>query len=269
MDDAQRKVVVVTGGTYGIGRAISIKLATAGHAVVAFGLEAPQIGSVAAGGQAGTAAELDALGLSADLLEADVSKRADVQAVVDYVVNKYHRIDGLVNNAAIHPSGTVLNTTDEVWEKVIAVNLTGMFVCTQLVVPHMIESGGGAIVNLGSAAGWGRPNLFAYCASKGGVFGLSSALAYDLKRYHVRVNVVVPGGWVLSGMTQRTQEDAERAAAAAQDAVAGRNVMPMDVAHAVNYLLSDEAEQVTGAILNVGGFVMQAGGGSHSRAADS
>src|SRR5438046_1784009 len=121
---AEGNVVIVTGGTYGIGRGITLKLAGQGYRVVAFGLEARQIGSMAERGIAGTRAELEKRDLSAELLEADVSKRADVERVVDLTMQKFGRVDGLVNNAAIHPSGTILDTSDELWEQVMAVNLT-------------------------------------------------------------------------------------------------------------------------------------------------
>jgi NAD(P)-dependent dehydrogenase (short-subunit alcohol dehydrogenase family) len=250
-----RRVVIVTGGTYGIGRAVTLALARRGYAVVAFGLEARQIGSVAANGVAGTRAALEREGLAADLLEADVSQAEAVQRVVDFTLQKYGRIDALVNNAAIHPSGTILETSEEVWDRVIAVNLKGMFLCTRAVIAQMVQQGGGAIVNVGSGAGWGKPNLLAYSASKGGVFALSAALAHDHLPDHIRVNVVVPGGGVLTGMT----EGMPYLQRAAQQTVAGRNPLPEDIAAAVAYLLSEEAEMVSGAVLTVGCFTGQGG----------
>jgi len=161
-----------------------------------------QIGSAAENGREGTRAELERLGLAADLLEADVSRADDVRRVVEFTIGKYGRVDALVNNAGIHPSGTILETTEEVWGQAIDVNLKGMFLCAKAVLPILIEQGGGAIVNIGSGSGWGRGNLLAYCASKGGVFGLSAALALDHLHDHIRVNVVVPGGGVVSGMNE-------------------------------------------------------------------
>src|SRR3989442_628342 len=126
---AAGKVAIVTGGTYGIGRGITLKLAGKGYTVVAFGLDVRQIGSAAANGREGTRAELDRLGLAADLLEADVSRADDVRRVVEFTIGKYGRVDALVNNAGIHPSGTILETTEEVWGQAIDVNLKGMFLC--------------------------------------------------------------------------------------------------------------------------------------------
>lgn len=253
---AEGKVAIVTGGTYGIGRGITLKLAGCGYQVVAFGLDARQVGSAAENGRAGTQAELDALGLTADLLEADVSRATDVQEVVDFAIGTYLRIDALVNNAGIHPSGTILDTSEEMWDRTIGVNLKGMFLCTKAVLPHMISQGGGAIVNIGSGSGWGRANLLAYCASKGGVFGLSAALALDHLLDRIRVNVVVPGGGVVSGMN----EGKAFLASSGQQTVTGRNTFPEDIANTVAFLLSDEAAQVSGAIVTVGCFQGQGGG---------
>ena len=149
----ERKVAIVTGGTYGIGRAVTVCLAGQGYAVVAFGLDAPQIGSLAENGTKGTRAELEQQGLTADLLQADVSRAAEVQQVVDFTLGKYGRVDALINNAAIHPSGTLLETSEEVWDKVIDVNLKGMFLCTKAALPQMIRQGGGVIINVGSGSG--------------------------------------------------------------------------------------------------------------------
>lgn len=249
-------VAIVTGGTYGIGRGITLELASRGWNVVAFGLDTKQIGSAAENGWAGTRAELEGQGLHADVLEADVSRADDVQRVADFTIEKFGRVDGLVNNAAIHPSGTILETTEDVWHRVLEVNLTGLFLMTKAVLPQMIEQGGGAIVNIASKASWGQPNLLAYSASKGGVLGFSFGLAYDHLGDHIRVNVVVPTG-VLTGMNEGRPGTAQRV----PDNVAGRNVLPADVAKTVAYLLSDDAELISGAVVNVGSFAGQGGMG--------
>src|SRR5580693_9382029 len=121
------KVAIVTGGTYGIGRAITCELARRGHCVVAVGLDARQIGSEAAGGSAGTREALDREGLSAEILEGDIAAAAEVRRVVAFALARYGRLDVLVNNAAIHPRGTILETSEEVWDRVLDVNLKAMF----------------------------------------------------------------------------------------------------------------------------------------------
>ena len=116
-------VIIVTGGTFGIGRAISLKLARDGHTVVAFGLESRQVSSVAENGGEVLRAEAAAAGLHIDTLEADVSQAADIARVVDFTLATYGAIGGLVNNAAIGPLGSILTTSEELWQQVLDVNL--------------------------------------------------------------------------------------------------------------------------------------------------
>jgi NAD(P)-dependent dehydrogenase (short-subunit alcohol dehydrogenase family) len=254
--------VIVTGGTFGIGRAITIRLAAAGHKVVAFGLESRQISSVAERGIPALREELRALELASDLLEADVTNAADVAMVVGHTLTRHGRIDALVNNAAIGALGTVLDTPEEVWDRVIAVNLKGTYLCCRAVLPHMIRQGGGSIVNIGSGAGWGKPNMAAYSASKGGIFALGATLAYDHLHDRIRVNTVVPGGGgIVTGMSVgRVGGDVQKVmAAAVPGTAAGRAATPEDVANAVAFLLSDEATAISGTVLDIGCFAHQGG----------
>ena len=240
------KVVIVTGGTYGIGRAITVMLAQRGFRVVAFGLEEKQPGSAAQNGIDGTRAELKMQNADADLLIADVSRAEEVRSVVEFAARKYARIDALVNNAAIRLHGAILETSEETWDRVMAVNLKGMFLATKAALPYILAQGKGAIVNISSASGWGRPNRIAYCASKGGVFGFSAALASDLLDQHIRVNVVVPG-YTLTGMTE-----GEGGTTPLKN-VSGRALSPHDTANVVAFLLSEEAETISGSVITVGG----------------
>jgi NAD(P)-dependent dehydrogenase (short-subunit alcohol dehydrogenase family) len=256
------RVVIVTGGTFGIGAGISIDLARRGWRVVAFGLDAPQPSSVAENGSRVLLAELRAKNLDADILEADVSKAEDVQRVVDHTMTRYRRIDALVNNAAIGPLGSVLQTNEEVWDRVLDVNLKGAYLCCKAVLPHMIARGGGAIVNIGSGAGWGKPNMAAYSASKGGVLALSMALAHDHLQDHIRVNTVIPGGGgIVTGMSVGRVGGDPTKVRGRQTAgtVAGRSTTPQDVADAVAFLLSDEATVISGTVVDVGCFAHQGG----------
>lgn len=249
-------VTLVTGGTYGIGRAVTLTLASRGHRVCACGIEARQVGSAAERGIAGTAAALAAQGLEADLSEVDVSDAAQVERWVAQALRRHGRVTGLVNNAAIHPRGDVTRTDEATWERVIDVNLKGVFLTCQAAIPAMREAGGGAIVNVGSGSGWGKPELAAYCASKGGVYALTMAMAWDHLADHIRVNLVIPGG-TRSGMTELGAVPAfERLASRT---VTGRVTEPQDVANAIAFLLSDEAAQISGTVLDVGCFALQGG----------
>jgi NAD(P)-dependent dehydrogenase (short-subunit alcohol dehydrogenase family) len=255
------RVVIVTGGTFGIGRAITLRLAALGHKVVAFGLEAPQVSSTAAAAIPELAAELKKRDLEAELMEADVSSADDVARVVEKSLARHGRIDALVNNAAVGPLGTVLDTDEALFDRILAVNLKGPYLCSRAVLPHMIAAGGGSIVNIGSGAGWGKPNMAAYSASKGGVFALSAAMAYDFLHQRIRVNTVVPGGGgIVTGMSVgRVGGDMSRLGHGAPGTAAGRPATGDDVARAVAFLISPEAEAISGTVIDVGCFAQQGG----------
>lgn len=254
-------VVIVTGGTFGLGQSITVDLARRGHQVVAFGLRDRQPSSVAEGFES-VQAELDRASVRADLLEADVSAPDDVQRVVDHAVQLYGAINGLVNNAAIGPLGTVLDTDVELFDRIVAVNLRGTYLMCRAVLPAMIRQGGGSIVNIGSGAGWGKPNMAAYAASKGAIASLSAAMAYDHFHQHVRVNVAIPGGGgIVSGIgAGRVGGDVETLKRrAVSGTVAGRPMTGQDLANTVAFLLSDEAATISGTVIDVGCFDRQGG----------
>ncbi len=256
------RTVIVTGGTFGIGSGISLGLARRGWRVVAFGLDAPQLSSTAQDGGKILQADLRKEALEADVLDADVSKAADVQRVVGHTMGRYGRVDALVNNAAVGPLGNVLQTAEDVWDRVIDVNLKGIYLCCKAVLPHMIARGGGAIVNVGSGAGWGKPNMAAYAASKGGLLALGTSLAYDHFQDGIRVNTVIPGGGgMVTGMSLgRVDGDLEKIVARkTAGTVAKRSTTPADVANAVAFLLSEEAAVISGTVLDVGCFAHQGG----------
>src|SRR6201992_1568396 len=182
------KIVLVSGGTFGIGRAITLGLARRGHSVVAFGLEAAQVSSTAQNAIPSLREELDRENCSAELMEADVSRAVDVAKVVERALARFGRIDAVVNNAAIGPLGTVLDTDEALFDRIVSVNLKGPYLTSRAAIPHMIAQGGGSIVNIGSGAGWGKPNMAVYSASKGGVVALSAAMASDLFHQRIPVN---------------------------------------------------------------------------------
>ena len=254
-------VVNVTGGTFGLGQSITVELTRRGHQVVAFGLSQAQVSSTAEGTQ-GLLAELAQAGCQADILEADVSSAADVERVVQHTLARYGAVHGLVNNAAIGPLGTVLDTSEEVFERIVDVNLKGTYLMSRAVLPHMIRQGGGSIVNIGSGAGYGKPNMAAYAASKGAVVALSAAMAYDHFHQRVRVNVAIPGGGgIVSGMSVgRFGGDVQAfTSRPSPGTAAGRPATGRDLANAVAFLLSDEAAAISGTVLDVGCFAHQGG----------
>lgn len=254
-------VIIVTGGTFGLGQSIVVDLAQRGHQVVAFGLAQAQISSTAQGLDSLQAALLQ-VGCSADVLEADVSSAADVQRVVNHTVARYGTVHGLVNNAAIGPLGTVLTTDEATFERIFDVNVKGTYLASRAVLPYMVRAGGGSIVNIGSGAGYGKSNMAAYSASKGAIVALSMAMAYDHFHDKVRVNVAIPGGGgIVSGMSVgRTGGDADAfRRRPAQGTADGRPATGQDLANAVAFLLSAEAATISGTIIDVGCFSHQGG----------
>lgn len=254
-------VIIVTGGTFGLGQSITVDLARRGHQVVAFGLAQPQVSSTAKGIDS-VLKELEQAGCKADVLEADVSRAEDVQRVVDHTISRYGVINGVVNNAAIGPLGTVLSTEEAIFEKIFDVNVKGTYLMCRNALPHMIQAGGGSIVNIGSGAGYGKPNMAAYAASKGAIVALTMAMAYDHFHDHIRVNVAIPGGGgIVSGMSVGRlggDIDALRRKPAPGTA-AGRPATGQDLANAVAFLLSEESATISGTVIDVGCFAHQGG----------
>lgn len=256
-------VTIVTGGTFGLGQAITLSLARRGHRVLAFGLESAQVSSTAAGFD-GLRAALAEAGLCerVAIMAADVADEADTGRVVDEAMRRYGRVDGLVNNAAIGPLGTVLSTEPAMVDRILAVNVKGIYLMSRAVIPHMRAQGGGAIVNIGSGAGYGKPDMAIYAASKGAVLALSSAMAYDHFHDRIRVNVAIPGGGgIVSGMSvgRVGGDEALFRRRQAAGTAAGRPASGEDLASAVAFLLSGEAEAISGTVVDVGCFANQGG----------
>ncbi len=243
------KVIIVTGGTTGIGRGIAEKLASEGAGVVLAGRDQSR-------GRAAEA-ELRAAGMRAVYVQTDVALEADCRALVDQAVRQFGRLDGLVNNAGIFPRATLEDTTEELWDTILGVNLKGSFFCCKHAVPAMRAAGGGSIVNIGSANAYvGLPHLFAYSVSKGGLITMTRNLANALAPDRIRVNFLNPG-WVITEMEIEIQagegHDAAWLQEAAQRMPLGRHQVPEDVAWACLFLLSDEASQVSGEQFGVDG----------------
>lgn len=255
------RVVIVTGGTFGLGRSLTLSLARQGYRVAACGLETRQLSSIAENAMPSLRSELADAGCDAEVMEADVSASDDVDRLIASTVARFGRVDALVHNAAIGPLGTVLDTPEPVWDRVIDVNLKGAYLCSRAVLPYLQRQGGGAIVLIGSGAGWGKPNMAAYAASKGGLLALAAAMAYDHFHDHVRVNTVIPGGGgIVSGMSVgRVGGDPARLARDVPGPVAGRVATGDDLAAAVSFLLSDAAAAISGTVIDVGCFAHQGG----------
>ncbi len=241
------KVVVVTGAAQGIGFGCARKAAGEGAAVV--------LGDIRKERGEEAAAKIREEGWRAIFQFADVTDETQCAALVDAAVRKYGKLDGLVNNAGWFPRARLEETTTELWEKVIQVNLRGTFYVTKHAVPHMRKCGGGSVVNMGSVCGiQGLPNLVAYAAAKGGMLSMTRTLAGALATDRIRVNYLIPG-WIATEGELAIQKGEGRGAADLEKEgkrlPLGRMQTVEDAAHAVIYLLSDESAQMTAAVLNV------------------
>jgi 3-oxoacyl-[acyl-carrier protein] reductase len=249
------KVAVVTGAGAGFGRGIATILAGEGARVVVADIDEK------AGKE--TAEILVKEGRQAVFAKADVSKAADVEAMIQTAVGEFDCIDVLVNNAAICRLSPLTDLTEEEWDRHLNINLKAVWLTSKYAIPHMVKQGGGAIVNIASLSGVkARPFMAAYCASKGGVIMLTQEMAVELAPAKIRVNSVSP----VFGETPMGQGLLEQAAVhyqlgeaelAKEVVIQGiplkRGATPEDIAHAVLYLASDEASLVTGINLTVDG----------------
>ncbi len=243
------KCALITGGASGIGRATALLFAREGAAVAVADLDE-------AGAQAVAQAIADESG-RAIAVRCDVSQAADCQRAVQQTVDQLGGLDILFNNAGIIRRADVLETTEEDWDRVMAVNVKSVFLMSKYAVSVMAQAGGGAIVNTGS--GWGLvggANAVSYCASKGAVVNMTRAMALDHGAQNVRVNCVCPGDTdtrMLRSEARQLGASEEEFLMEAAERPLKRIGRPEDIAQAVLYLASDAASFVTGAVLVVDG----------------
>lgn len=263
------KVALVTGAARGIGRGIAVALAAEGVHVAVADLaqsEDPTLTYRLARSSdlEETARLVEARGVKALPLIADVTRAADVEAMVGETARRLGALDILVNNAGVLVAGPLESTTEAQWDRVMAVNVKGVFLCSRAAVPRLRERGEGAIVNISSISGkTGRALTAAYAASKFAVVGLTQALAQELGPANIRVNAVCPGFlrttmW-LEGVAPARAQSLGVPPSEAFDAWVrqytplGREQTPADIGEAVVYLC--KADNVTGVALNVAGGV--------------
>ncbi len=249
MSTVQGRRAIVTGGASGIGRATALLLAEHGAAVA--------IADRDEAGARETAAAIEAAGGRAIGIACDVSRADDCRRAVEATVEAFGGLDILFNNAGIIRRADVVETTEDEWDRVMAVNVKSVFLMSKFAVPVMAAGGGGAIVN--SASGWGLKGgarAASYCASKGAVVILTRAMAIDHGPQGIRVNCVCPGDTDTAMLRDEARQLGEPDELFLADAAArpiARLGQPLDVANAVLYLVSDGAAWVTGTSLVVDG----------------
>lgn len=241
------RVAIITGAGRGIGREAALLFAREGAKVVVADFDA------ASGEQ--TAADIRATGAEALFVQVNVAERASVDAMIETVRSRFGRIDILVNNAGITMDATLLKLQEEAWDRVIAVNLKGVFNVTQAVVPTMVEQGYGRIINTSSVVGrYGNFGQTNYSATKAGVIGMTYTWAKELGPKGITANAVAPGFIV----TEMTAKMPEKVLTMMQEKTPVRRLgTPADVANAYLFLAQEESGFINGAVLAVdGGLVL-------------
>lgn len=248
MADLKNKVAIITGARRGMGRSHALALAQAGAKVVVVDISLEECEKVVQ--------EIKKNEGEAIAVKCDVAKKEEVDQMVQAAVKEWGKVDILVNNAGICQFKPFLDMTEKEWDLTLSVNLKGYFLCAQAAATEMLKQKSGAIVNIASVAmgqiGVGFPGLTHYCASKGGIVGMSEAMAIELAPYNIRVNVISPGA-IDTPMIDPVRQDK-----ASMDGILGRVPLhrvgkPEEVANAVVFLSSDEASYITGSTLVVDG----------------
>ncbi|HEY7348964.1 MAG TPA: glucose 1-dehydrogenase [Ktedonobacterales bacterium] len=244
----QGKVVLVTGASRGIGRAIANAFASEGcHlAIAARGQEALE----------NTAEELRAQGVQALGVPVDLTRSEDCKRLVDQTLQRFRRIDVLVQNAGGAVGAGFLETTDEQWEQAVNLNIMATTRLCRLVIPRMREQGGGSIITISSIYGREAGGRVVYNTTKAAAISLTKALAREFARDHIRINSVAPGSVMFPGSSWHRRQKADPAAIAAfvnDELPLGRFGRPEEIASVVVFLASDRSSLVDGACLNVDG----------------
>ena len=251
MQDMVGRKIVITGAAHGIGRAIALTLAQRGCDLGLLELD------VTAAQQLAT--EISAMGRNVTVEACDITKPDQVKRAGERILTQLGGCDGLVNNAGICRMGTLLSMDEADWRDLFSVNVYGSFHVARAIVPHMVERGHGAVVNLSSWMGKsGHPGYGAYCATKFAIVALTQTLALELGPHGIRVNAVAPGLIVNTVMRDEAEDYMkERGLPMADDRAKSiplrRAGVPQDIAHCVAFLLSDQASYMTGEVVNVTG----------------
>ncbi|TRO57422.1 SDR family oxidoreductase [Candidatus Bathyarchaeota archaeon] len=236
---SEKKVALITGSTRGIGKAIAIELARNGYDIVLNDLELPDEGKE-------IIKKIDEMGRTSIFVKANVADSNDVEKMINEILTKFKRIDVLVNNAGINIDKLVTNMSPHDWQRVIDVNLTGVFNCIKAVIPNMIKIGGGKIINMSSQGALDGPVGQAnYAASKGGIISLTKVIAKEYAQYKILCNAIAPG-CIETRMTDSMPPGMLRERVS--EIPLGRRGKPKEVAELVTFL-ADQADYITGQLI--------------------
>lgn len=238
------KTAIVTGASRGIGRAIAKKLASMGaNLVLNYRSSAKEIDTLLE--------EIKEFGVETLVIQGDVSSFEDSKKIADEAKNKFNTIDILINNAGITKDSLILRMAEEDFDKVISVNLKGVYNCSKHIAPIMLKQRSGKIINISSVVGVaGNAGQCNYAAAKAGVIGITKSLAKELGSRGITVNAVAPG-YIKTDMTDTLPEKMKKSI---EDLLPLKRLgTPEDVAEAVGFLASDKAEYITGQVIHVDG----------------
>jgi len=241
----ENRVAIITGGAQGIGKAITLKFAAEGAKIAVFDVKEAE----------DTKSDVEKLNREFMFLKVDVSNYADVSKNVKEVIDRFSQIDILVNNAGITRDTLLVRMSEENWDKVLNINLKGVFNMSKEVVKYMMKKKSGRIINISSIIGLvGNPGQANYAASKAGIIGLTKSVAKEFAKRGITVNAIAPG-YIKTPMTDVLKDDAKNRL---------KEMIPLgeigtaeDVANLALFLASDDARYITGQVINVdGGMVM-------------
>jgi 3-oxoacyl-[acyl-carrier protein] reductase len=243
MKKLENKIAVITGAGRNIGKSIALSFASEGAKIAVVDVNDNDGGNVVN--------EIKALGSEAIYIHCDISNSADVDTMVNTVQEKFERIDILVNNAGITRDTLIVRMSDDDWNKVISINLTGTFLCSRAVAKFMMAQKGGKIVNISSIVGlMGNAGQVNYSSSKAGVIGLTKSLARELASRNITVNAIAPG-FVESDMTAKLNDEQRKKL---MDQVPlKRSAKPEEIANVAKFLVSSDADYITGQVISVDG----------------
>jgi 3-oxoacyl-[acyl-carrier protein] reductase len=240
------KVAFITGAAAGIGKEIAMTLAKQGADCVICDVNEEQLNQ--------TTAEIAALGVQTLGLVLNVSSMADCEEAVNKIIDKFKKIDILINNAGITRDGLLIRMKESDWDAVLSVNLKGAFNCTKAVVKPMMKQRSGAIVNMASIIGlMGNAGQVNYAASKAGLIGLTKSVAKEVASRNIRVNAIAPG-FIETKMTQILSDDVKQAML--NQIPLGKFGSPQDVANLVVFLVTDDSNYITGQVISINGGML-------------